>query len=1506
MAPRKGASRRANGGKKAIRKANAKATSSEGSCDDVPQTPRAPVSLKSPHRPTNTPQAGGFKETRQIFTPLFGRKYTKSTIDLQHTPQRTPANDFMRVAVSRTPYTAKRAISEYKEARDPIRTYVRLKPADPSLFSDSLPKSLLQVVSDKEVEINKGLADPSLCERYLFAGVLPTLAKQPRVFEVCAMPVVKDLFMGFNTLLFTYGITNSGKTFTVQGNSAVPGLLPRSIKGILDTLDRHQVQGDFSVRTKYATQVEYCSDPRVTNPTFKRAPGEDAWLAGLEQMEQVDMADIAEELEQENGEWVYQLYVSYFEVYNEMIYDLLDLSTLTTVQVKAEEAQPRTRTRGKRGQGRKKREDPDDPTSMSAAQIAGLPRTALLLRSEGGRGSEAFVDGVTEVRVRSVRDMVRVLQHGQMRRAVHATGLNSGSSRSHALFQAKLIKIRKDASIVPLNAVPKEAQASIRTLTIVDLAGSERAKRTHNQGERLAEAGKINVSLMTLKKCLDVKRYNSGLDSDGPQQQQLVPYNESKVTRLFQPALEGGAKTVMVVCIDPYEHALDSDSQTTLNQHSQALAETKNVLDFARVASSLVTRVRHADDPIAEPVVMDGQESPTMQGPRNGLMVRDADESEDEIFFDTGLARMTGGRKRTSSLAQMADKGTQTDEAVVGGTKRQRRDLGGDWQHPSPAQPPPAQLPTAKPSRHRSAQHDLHVQPTDSKEPTEWQAIAQNSQFSFEVAANQTAPLQLTQGLTKGSEKKLREALNAAQAQLHEEQQARSREVDELASYAEALETMANELRSKNAKLQEQVVRVEEETRAEAAEFFVSKIEQLQQQAGERLQDELQLAEQKAAHKLDILSRLRLLRGNESDEDSDEAINAAEVPTVSPRTAVRRAVSRAASKKANKMGSVSAGEGRELMTLRLKLESQEAQISSQNTQLEMVAQARAADRSRIESLEHALVEANSRAATHEARLMRLTSAHSADAELAATRVHEQERAALLAQITMLKQQLRDSETHSLRARRQWETQELLPVQERLRMMVDSVNQTKSTDVSAAEALERAERDRDNAWAWWTREQERSSQLCAQNDVLMREIRHLRAQVQQQQEQERPASPHISVHSECLSDTDESFCNVTIDPAQAQSAANGGNPPALAVGSRSQLSINGNRHMNALDRVISRGGRVLHRNPTAKNLASARESTESVAPSSLISPTSESSKREGRAKRVVSRVLNLTPSSKRNEAVRPYMAGRFANTDSAVGSYSAEVFSFQNGANGAAAGFESRARGNTIESVDSSMGDSRQHKVRSIVYSGPIVAHKTGGVSVTFTSQEVHDLPLGAEPIMEQSEEDDIEQPKQEASLPKQDEDVEMANSDDDNGDDEASGDEDNEQIGSLDPGLMEIPSMASLQSTVKKKRKLHAARTIHDIGSPENELDDRLVGAPSKSTVESQKEPGLTPAAMGSRASKAAEPHESKHPVLFTPVRTRSRGKLNESMEDLDEQNVKDSIFTTPMKMLSRLRHRKK
>jgi hypothetical protein len=49
---------------------------------------------------------------------------------------------------------------------------------------------------------------------------------------------------------------------------------------------------------------------------------------------------------------------------------------------------------------------------------------------------------------------------------------------------------------------------SSSTLTIVDLAGSERARNAKTAGATLAEAGKINESLMYLGQCMQMQSDN--------------------------------------------------------------------------------------------------------------------------------------------------------------------------------------------------------------------------------------------------------------------------------------------------------------------------------------------------------------------------------------------------------------------------------------------------------------------------------------------------------------------------------------------------------------------------------------------------------------------------------------------------------------------------------------------------------------------------------------------------------------------------------------------------------------------------------------------------------------------------------------------------------------------------------------------------------------------------------------------------------------------------------------
>ena len=103
--------------------------------------------------------------------------------------------------------------------------------------------------------------------------------------------------------------------------------------------------------------------------------------------------------------------------------------------------------------------------------------------------------GLHKVICSNLKEALMVLEAGLQGRRTAGTGSNSASSRSHGFFSIEVKKRRRSQRPVPWSS---------STLTIVDLAGSERARDAKTQGAALAEAGKINESLMYLGQCLEM------------------------------------------------------------------------------------------------------------------------------------------------------------------------------------------------------------------------------------------------------------------------------------------------------------------------------------------------------------------------------------------------------------------------------------------------------------------------------------------------------------------------------------------------------------------------------------------------------------------------------------------------------------------------------------------------------------------------------------------------------------------------------------------------------------------------------------------------------------------------------------------------------------------------------------------------------------------------------------------------------------------------------------------
>lgn len=86
--------------------------------------------------------------------------------------------------------------------------------------------------------------------------------------------------------------------------------------------------------------------------------------------------------------------------------------------------------------------------------------------------------------------MFKFLEIGRKNRAVGATSMNAGSSRSHSIFLITIASSMADEK--------GNDHARVGKLNLVDLAGSERAGKTGAEAERFKEGVKINLSLTAL------------------------------------------------------------------------------------------------------------------------------------------------------------------------------------------------------------------------------------------------------------------------------------------------------------------------------------------------------------------------------------------------------------------------------------------------------------------------------------------------------------------------------------------------------------------------------------------------------------------------------------------------------------------------------------------------------------------------------------------------------------------------------------------------------------------------------------------------------------------------------------------------------------------------------------------------------------------------------------------------------------------------------------------------
>ncbi|KIX00230.1 uncharacterized protein Z518_10369 [Rhinocladiella mackenziei CBS 650.93] len=328
---------------------------------------------------------------------------------------------------------------------------------------------------------------------YHYDNVFTTHDDNAKVYDAAAKRLVRRVMEGYHGTVFAYGMTGTGKTFSMQGTMTSPGVIPLAITDIFSYI-RETPHREFLLR------------------------------------------------------------VSYLEIYNEKIHDLLAVPV-----------------GGGGGGGIQQQEE-------------------IKLREDSKRG--VYATPLKEEIVQSPTQLLRVIHRGDTARRTGSTQFNSRSSRSHAVVQ---IVVESRERIPGSGSMQENGKrvamlpggVRVSTLSLIDLAGSERAAEDK---ERRAEGAHINKSLLTLGTViakLSGNRDKNGnpTDKDGKH----LPYRDSKLTRLLQPALSGNSLVSILCTIQ-----IGAGLTVAGNNHT---GETLNTLKFAaRAKNNIVSHAKKATE----------------------------------------------------------------------------------------------------------------------------------------------------------------------------------------------------------------------------------------------------------------------------------------------------------------------------------------------------------------------------------------------------------------------------------------------------------------------------------------------------------------------------------------------------------------------------------------------------------------------------------------------------------------------------------------------------------------------------------------------------------------------------------------------------------------------------------------------------------------------------------------------------------------------------------------------
>jgi len=123
------------------------------------------------------------------------------------------------------------------DAKDPIQVYCRIRP-----IQSNSESSCIKVVSDTEIQIycspdERGISREG---QFSYKKIFTEYESQDVVFQNMGLPLIEQLLAGKSSLIFAYGISGSGKSYTMTGNQEDGGIVGRCFDVIFNSIQNYQ------------------------------------------------------------------------------------------------------------------------------------------------------------------------------------------------------------------------------------------------------------------------------------------------------------------------------------------------------------------------------------------------------------------------------------------------------------------------------------------------------------------------------------------------------------------------------------------------------------------------------------------------------------------------------------------------------------------------------------------------------------------------------------------------------------------------------------------------------------------------------------------------------------------------------------------------------------------------------------------------------------------------------------------------------------------------------------------------------------------------------------------------------------------------------------------------------------------------------------------------------------------------------------------------------------------